>query len=60
MIKTKTAIKREKRDEQIKASYKDLMALDGAMKSAVVETISRDLKTSITTVNRVVKSIIIA
>jgi predicted transcriptional regulator len=57
MIKTKTAIKREKRDEQIVSSYKELMSLDGAMKSAVVETISRDLKTSITTVNRVVKPI---
>ncbi len=54
-IKTKTAIKREKRDADIVSKYQELIVLPGAMKSAVAETISRDLKTSITTVNRVVK-----
>jgi hypothetical protein len=56
-IKTKTAIKREKRDADIVSKYQELIVLPGAMKSAVAETISRDLKTSITTVNRVVKRI---
>jgi hypothetical protein len=55
-IKTKTAIKREKRDADIVSKYQELIVLPGAMKSAVAETISRDLKTSITTVNRVVKN----
>ena len=56
MIKTKTAIKRDARNERIKIMYKDLMALEGSMKSAVAEQIAKDLKTSVTTVNRVVKS----
>lgn len=56
MIKTKTALKREERNTKIKSKFAEYMAIDGSMKSAVVETISRELKTSITTVNRVVKT----
>lgn len=57
MIKTKTALKREKRNSEIIATYQADIKLDGAMKSAVVESIARNLKVSITTVNRVVKGI---
>ena len=57
MIKTKTAIKRDIRNGSIRDRYKDYMATEGSMKSAVVERIAKELKTSITTVNRIVKSI---
>lgn len=53
MVITKTKQKRITRDERIVAMYKSL--IDGGMKSAVYEQIARGLKTSITTVSRVVK-----
>lgn len=56
MIKTKTALKRDKRNEQIIARYNELMT-PGAMKSAVAEVIAKELRTSITTVNRIVKKV---
>lgn len=54
MIKTKTAIKREARNAKITELYKQYR-VEGSMKSAVVEQISRELRTSVTTVNRIVK-----
>lgn len=59
MIKTKTAIKRDQRNARITQLYEANMSIQGSMKSAVVEQIAKELKTSITTVNRVVKDILV-
>lgn len=56
-IKTKKALKRENRNANITALYLLEMKKDGSMKSAVVEEIARACKTSVTTVNRVVKQV---
>jgi len=55
-IKTKAAVKREKRNEKINELYAKYMALDGSMKSAVFEQISKELRTSITTVSRIINN----
>lgn len=54
MIKTKTAVKREARNAKIKELYKKYMP--NGMKSAVVEKIAKEAGTSVSTVNRVVKT----
>src|SRR5690348_5903323 len=57
MIKTKTATKREQRNSKIVAMYEDLKIKQNGMKSAVVEHIAKETKSSVTTVNRVVKEV---
>lgn len=57
--KTKTAIKRDARNERIAELY-TLYRSQGSKKHAAVEHIARELKTSVTTVNRIVKPIAIA
>ena len=55
MIKTKTAKKRDDRNLKIVELYELYKIKQGGMKSAVVETIAKETKASVSTVNRVIK-----
>lgn len=55
MIETIAQAKRRVRDAKIKTLYEKYHIENGALKSAAIEKISRDLKVSVTTVNRIVK-----
>lgn len=55
MIKTKTAIKRDKRNERIKSLYTEYMAQEGSMRSAVLDRIAQEVRVSVTTAHRATK-----
>lgn len=54
-LKTKGRIKREKRDQLIKARYEELIKDPENMKSAVVDELMKTYKTSMATVYRAIK-----
>ena len=55
MIETKAQVKRRVRDTKIVELYKLYFEIQGSLKSAAVEKIAKEVKTSVTTVNRIVK-----
>jgi len=57
MIETKAQAKRRVRDAKILDLYRTYKIEQGAMKSAAVEQIAKECKSSVTTVNRIVKTL---
>lgn len=58
MIETKAQVKRKVRDTKIKELYLLYKIEQGSLKSAAVEKIAKECKSSVTTVNRVVKGFV--
>jgi hypothetical protein len=57
MIETKAQAKRRVRDAKIERLYKEYKIDGGSLKSAAVEEIAKECRSSITTVNRIVKQL---
>ena len=55
MIETKGQVKRRVRDAKRVELYKEYYEIQGSLKSAAVEKIAKEVKTSVTTVNRIIK-----